>query len=159
MGLKQYRSNAIRNSNNVTGGLQDQCKFEDDEGNWIQFDGKFSTNHKAKFKNHGKWVKPVFPSNRSLQGSPVTPYIFDDRAQYEDIANALFYWWSMSKEQRDECGWAGREFCITHGLTSEQMGKKMIEMINFIFKYPKEKRPRFILKKVEHKKYQEMGIV
>jgi glycosyltransferase involved in cell wall biosynthesis len=145
--------------NNVTGGLQDQCRFEDKDGNWIEFDGSFSTNHKAKFKKHGKWVKPVFPSNRSLQGSPQTPYIFDDRAQFEDVADAIFYWWNMPIDQREDCGWAGRDFCLSHGLTAEQMGKKMIEIINFMFKYPKEKRPKYILKKIDNVKYQEMGIV
>jgi hypothetical protein len=48
-------------------------------GNWIRFDGEFATNHMGRYKLHGSWVKPVFPSNRSLQGSPATPYIFDDR--------------------------------------------------------------------------------
>jgi len=145
--------------NNVTGGLQDQCRFETEDGEWISFDGKFATNHKGKFKKHGKWVKPVFPSNRSLQGSPVTPYIFDDRAQYEDVANAMMYWWKMDHDEREDCGWAGREFCLTHGLTSEQMGKKMIKIINFFFKYGKQKRPKYVVKKIETVKYKEMGIV
>jgi hypothetical protein len=59
--------------NNVTGGLQDQCGFEDEEGNWIRFDGEFATNHVGRFIKQGWWAKPVFPSNRSLQGSPQTP--------------------------------------------------------------------------------------
>jgi len=56
--------------NNVTGGLQDQCGFVDENDEWIRFDGTFATNHTGKYKLHGVWVKPVFPSNRSLQGSP-----------------------------------------------------------------------------------------
>ncbi len=145
--------------NNVTGGLQDQCRFEDKDGNWLQFTGEFSTNHKGKFKKHGKWVHPVFPSNRSMQGSPKTPYIFDDRCQYEDVAAALYKWWAMPTDEREECGEAGREFCVSHGLTSKQMGSKMIEMIDFLFTYPKEKRPKYTLNKVESKTYKEMGIV
>ncbi len=145
--------------NNVTGGLQDQCRFEDKDGNWIQFDGKFSSNHKGTFKTHGKWVKPVFPSNRSCQGSPVTPYIFDDRAQFEEVGEALLYWWNMPKDQREECGEEGRDFCLTSGLTSKQMGDKMIEMIDFLFKYPKPDRPRYTLRKITNKQYKEMGIV
>ena len=35
--------------NNVTGGLQDQCRFEDENGEWITFDGTFSTNHKGRY--------------------------------------------------------------------------------------------------------------
>lgn len=145
--------------NNVTGGLQDQCRFEDKDGNWLRFTGEFSTNHKGNFKKHGKWVQPVFPSNRSMQGSPKTPYIFDDRCQYEDVANALYKWWTMSADEREECGEAGREFCLSHGLTSKQMGNKMIEMIDFLFAYPKEKRPMYTLNKVESTTYKEMGIV
>jgi glycosyltransferase involved in cell wall biosynthesis len=56
--------------NNVTGGLQDQCGFVDENDEWIRFDGKFATNHTGKYKTHGIWAKPVFPNNRSLQGSP-----------------------------------------------------------------------------------------
>ena len=145
--------------NSVTGGLQDQCRFEDKDGNWIQFDGTFSTNHKGKFKKHGKWVEPVFPSNRSLQGSPVTPYIFDDRVQFEDVADAIYKWWETPKNVRDECGQAGREFCLFHGLTAKQMGTKMIELIDFLFTQPRQKRPRYTLNKVEQKQYKEMGIV
>jgi hypothetical protein len=145
--------------NNVTGGLQDQCRFEDKDGNWIEFDGTFSTNHKGKFKKHGIWVKPVFPSNRSLQGSPVTPYIFDDRAQFEDVADAIYKWWETPKNVREECGQAGREFCLSHGLTAKQMGAKMIETIDFLFTQPRQKRPRYTLNKVEQKQYKEMGIV
>ena len=146
--------------NNVTGGLQDQCGFLDENGEWIRFDGKFSTNHKGRYKlNHGNWVIPVFPSNRSMQGSPKTPYIFDDRCQYEDVAEAMYGWWTTPAEQREECGLAGREFCLSRGLTSKQMGNKMIEMLDFLFNNPKEKRPKYTLNKVEPKTYKEMGIV
>ena len=105
--------------NNVTGGLQDQCGFTDENGKWIQFDTEFASNHTGKFKAHGKWAYPVFPSNRSLQGSPQTPYIFDDRVQYEDVADAIMYWYSTDSDRRKECGLAGREFCLNNGLTAE----------------------------------------
>ncbi len=145
--------------NNVTGGLQDQCRFDDADGNWLRFNGEFSTNHKGNFKKHGKWVQPVFPSNRSMQGSPKTPYIFDDRCQYEEVSDAIAAWYFTPTEEREECGEAGREFCLSHGLTSKQMGNKMIEMIDFLFDYPKDKRPKYTLNKVESTTYKEMGIV
>jgi len=106
--------------NNVTGGLQDQCGFTDENGEWIRFDGEFATNHTGKYKNHGLWAKPVFPSNRSLQGSPMTPYIFDDRVQFEDVANAIMYWYQMDEAQRTLYGMHGRNFCLENGLTAEQ---------------------------------------
>ena len=145
--------------NNVTGGLQDQCGFVDENNEWVGFDEKFSTNHTGKFRKHGKWAIPVFPSNRSLQGSPLTPYIFDDRAQFEDVADAIYKWWTTSVEEREDCGWAGRDFCLTHGLTAEQMGNKMINIMDFFFKYGKQKRPNYLLNKVENITYKEMGIV
>ena len=145
--------------NNVTGGLQDQCRFEDENGKWITFDDVFSTNHTGKHKKHGTWVRPVFPSNRSLQGSPMTPYIFDDRVNFEDVATAIQRWYDTKPDIRNKCGLDGREFCLTDGLTSKQMADKMVEMMNFLFDNPKEKRPRYTLSKVESVTYKEMGIV
>ena len=145
--------------NSVTGGLQDQCGFIDENNKWITFDDTFSTNHTGKYRKHGKWVIPVFPSNRSLQGSPITPYIFDDRVNFEDVANAIYRWWNTSNEERSECGLAGREFCLNNGLTAKQMADKMVEMINFLLDRNKIARPKYVLTKTETKKYKEMGIV
>ena len=145
--------------NNVTGGLQDQCGFEDESGNWIQFDGEFATNHTGKYKKHGAWVKPVFPSNRSLQGSPMTPYIFDDRVRFEDVADAIMYWYTMGDDMRVEKGQSGRDFCLDNGLTAEQMGNKMIEMFNYLFTANRQSRPPYTLHKIEEKKYERTGIV
>jgi glycosyltransferase involved in cell wall biosynthesis len=145
--------------NNVTGGLQDQCGFEDENGEWLRFDGEFSTNHTGKFKKHGIWVKPVFPSNRSLQGSPATPYIFDDRAKFEDVADAISYWYEMTEENRAACGSEGRTWSLANGLTAEQMGNKMISMFQDLFKMERELRPLFTVTKVAPKKYEQTGIV
>jgi glycosyltransferase involved in cell wall biosynthesis len=145
--------------NNVTGGLQDQCGFVDENDEWIRFDGEFATNHMGKFKKHGSWVKPVFPSNRSLQGSPQTPYIFDDRANFEDIADAIRYWYQMSKLERDTRGLAGRQWALENGLTAEQMGQKMISMIDYLFKSKPQTRARYTLHKITTKKYEKTGIV
>ena len=145
--------------NNVTGGLQDQCGFLDNNGEWIRFDGEFATNHTGKYKKHGSWVKPIFPSNRSLQGSPATPYIFDDRVQFEDVSAAIHYWYDMSKLERDTRGLAGRQWALENGLTSEQMGNKMIEMIDYLFATNKQRRPMYTLHKVENIEYKQTGIV
>ena len=145
--------------NNVTGGLQDQCGFTDTSGEWIRFNGEFSTNHRGKFKNHGQWAKPVFPSNRSLQGSPATPYIFDDRVQFEDVSDAIMYWYEMDEAQRIVYGMMGRSFCFDNGLTAESMGNKMIEMFNYLFNSNLESRPSFTMHKVEERVYEQTGIV
>jgi glycosyltransferase involved in cell wall biosynthesis len=73
----------------VTGGMQDQMRFEDKNGEWIKFTPEFGSNHRGKYKKHGKWAYPVFPSNLSLVGSVPTPYIFDDRAEPFDIAEQI----------------------------------------------------------------------
>ena len=145
--------------NNVTGGLQDQMRFEDERGEWITFSKEFSTNHAAKYKKHGDWTIPVFPSNRSLQGSPATPYIFDDRVQYQDVGDAFHKWWEHSAEYRKESGLKGREFCLTHGLTAKQMADTMIKHIDFLLTQPKESRPQYTFNKIETPRYENIGIV
>jgi len=145
--------------NNVTGGLQDQCGFVDENEEWIRFDGEFATNHTGKYKLHGVWAKPVFPTNRSLQGSPATPYIFDDRVRFEDVADAIMYWYTTPETLRDEMGYAGREWALKNGLTAEQMGQSMITMIDYLFETPKESRPMYTLTKVEKLNYKRTGIV
>ena len=145
--------------NNVTGGLQDQCGFVEDGtyGKWIRFNGEFPTNHMGKFKTHGVWAKPIFPSNRSLQGSVPTPYIFDDRCRPEDVADAIHYWWNMDLPLRVEYGLAGRDFCLAKGLTAQQMGEKIIEMTDLLISRPMT-RPRYTFNKVEEKQYENIGI-
>jgi len=145
--------------NNVTGGLQDQCRFEDKKGKWINFTADFPSNHDKTYQKHGKWAKVVFPSNRSLQGSPLTPYIFDDRPNYREVADAIRQWYTIPEEERIECGKAGREFCLSHGLTAKQMANKMIDLIELLFTQPRENRPKYTLNKVESKKYNKVGIV
>lgn len=109
--------------NNVTGGLQDQCRFEDENGEWIKFTPEFATNHTGKYRKHGKWVKPVYPAAINLQGSIPTPYIFDDRADIRDVAKAIMAWYQTSPEERTQCGLAGREWATSQeaGFTAEMM--------------------------------------
>ena len=145
--------------NNVTGGLQDQCGFVDENDEWIRFDGDFATNHAGKYKLHGIWVKPVFPSNRSLQGSPQTPYIFDDRVKFEDVADAIMYWYNTPETLRNEMGEVGREWCLKNGLTAEQMGNKMISMYRDLFAMNREFRPLYTVTKTQTIKYERTGIV
>ena len=73
----------------VTGGMQDQMRFEDENGDWIKFTPEFGSNHRGKYLKHGSWAFPVFPNNLSLVGSQPTPYIFDDRAEPSHIAEQI----------------------------------------------------------------------
>lgn len=118
----------------VTGGLQDQIGQTDDEGNPIEFNLEFGTNNVGKYKNHGKWVYPVWPVTRMVQGSIPTPYIFDDITKWEDCADGFMYWYLMDSEKRSNCGLAGREWCLSEGgLNSENMANQFINGMDFIF--------------------------
>jgi len=113
---------------NVTGGLQDQCGFKKENGEYLTVDDytdEFPTNHSGKYKHHGEWVKPVWPACRSLQGSVPTPYIFDDRPSWEDAALKIKEWYDAGDEERKRCGELGREF-----LSQEDVGMTAIHMCN-----------------------------
>lgn len=97
---------------NVTGGMQDQCRFEVD-GKWIEFDKDFPSNHRGTVKECGAWAEPVFPSNISLAGSPPTPYIFDDRCRPEDAAQAIKNVYDLGDEQRTINGQSGRDWAMS----------------------------------------------
>lgn len=96
--------------NNVTGGLQDQMRFENEEGEWIKLSDDFISNHAGKYKKCGEWAIPVFPISRSLQGSIPTPYIFDDRCDWEDVSNAIEQVYNLSSDERNKRGLTGREW-------------------------------------------------
>lgn len=116
----------------VTGGMQDQMRFEDENGNWISFTKEFPSNHTGGCSNHGSWAIPVWPSNRSLAGSPATPYIYDDRITIEDLADAIYKLYSLDPEERQRRGMEGRAWATSKeaGFTAEQMCERMIEGID-----------------------------
>ena len=134
---------------NVTGGLQDQCGFRDDEGNLLTPDDyiELGSNHRGKYKTHGEWVKPVWPTSISLQGSPPTPYIWDDRCQPEDVAVKLREFYDMGREERKRVGALGTEFCKENQMTSEAMGQNFIDSMNVAFDKWKP-RKRYTVEKV-----------
>jgi len=147
--------------NNVTGGLQDGCRFENTTGDWIEFDTKFSTNHAGTYKNHASWCKPVFPTNISLQGSPMTPYIFDDRANHKDVGNAILEWYNMMPERRVECGLDGREWVLGNesNMSARRMSERFIECIDACLNNW-TKRKKFSLYKINQlQKIENPGIV
>jgi glycosyltransferase involved in cell wall biosynthesis len=120
---------------NVTGGMQDQMRFVDDEGNWFTPDAEIPSNHTGRFKEHGKWAFPVFPTNRSIQGSIPTPYIWDDRCRAEDAAERIMEVYNLSKEERIAIGMEGRKWALGNeaGFTAQQMGERIIEGIDELF--------------------------
>ena len=120
---------------NVTGGLQDQCGFMDDEGNYldpdVHFKKEWGSNHDGKYQRHGEWAFPCFPTSISLQGSPLTPYIFDDRCSWKDAGEHLFTLYNMTREERKRRGELGRQYGLGPGMfTADKMGELFIEHIN-----------------------------
>ena len=127
---------------NVTGGLQDQCGFKVN-GEYLTYKdyGKIGSLHDwrlwedNKALTHGEWAKPVWPKSRSLQGSPPTPYIFDDRADWYEVADRINEWYEMSKEERDECGFKGHEFVCSDDamMSARHMCQLFIDHMNTAF--------------------------
>jgi glycosyltransferase involved in cell wall biosynthesis len=118
---------------NVTGGLQDQCGFKNEKGEYLTAEDyvELKSNHRGTYKNHGEWVKPVFPSNISCQGSPLTPYIFDDRCSFEDAGDSLLNWYHAGSEERERCGEIGRQFVLNEGrMTGKAMSESFIKNID-----------------------------
>jgi hypothetical protein len=120
---------------NVTGGIQDQFRFEDKEGNWIDFDENFPTNHNGVVKKCGVWAEPVFSRGRKLMGSPPTPYIFDDICDSRDISKSLLKVYKLSPKKRKERGLKGRKWMQSEeaSMTSRLMGNKVIEACDEAF--------------------------
>lgn len=104
---------------NVTGGLQDQCGFKDENGNYLDpethYTLEWGSNHDGRYTDHGEWVLPVFPASISLQGSPETPYIFDDRADWKEAGDRILEYYNMTAEERKRRGMAGRGFALGDG--------------------------------------------
>ena len=119
---------------NTTGGMQDQMRFVRD-GKWMEVDADFPSNHNGTYKEHGEWALPVYPTSRSIQGSPITPYIWDDRCTSEDAAARIKEAYEMSKEERTQRGLKGREWAIGDeaGFTGEKMGQRIIQNLDTLF--------------------------
>mgnify|MGYP003643762723 FL=1 len=120
---------------NVTGGLQDQCgfKIKGKHVTYQDYSEIVSFHDDRKWKDnpdltHGEWVKPVWPSNRSLQGSIPTPYIFDDRCRWDDVADRLKEWYDTPKDERVNAGLKGREWMMTEeiGMSSKHMCDRFV---------------------------------
>jgi len=137
----------------VTGGMQDQMRFEDENGEWIKFTEEFGSNHRGKYKKCGDWAFPVFPSNLSIVGSIPTPYIFDDRAEPFDIATqieALYKTKTTAPELYQKYSKAAYDWVHSDEsmMTAANMCKNVIESIDTTFK-KWEPRYQFEFIKVE----------
>lgn len=117
---------------NVTGGMQDQMRFVNDNNNWIDFNSEFCSNHFGTYKKHGEWAVPVFPTNLSIVGSIPTPYIFDDRCDFRDVAIAIEKVYNLSPEDRQSKGLEGRKWVTSDEsmMSAKNMSLNIINAIN-----------------------------
>jgi len=135
---------------NVTGGLQDQCgfKYKGEFLTYKDYSWIHSLHDEKKWKDNedltwGEWAKPVWPSNRSLQGSVQTPFIYDDRPRAGDFADALKEWYDMEDDKRKECGNLGHEFVMGDDsmMSAKAMSNNFIShMDTALEKWTKRKR-------------------
>ena len=144
----------------ATGGLQDQMRFENDNGEWVEFDDNFTSNHRGRHINHGEWAYALFPRARALQGSIPTPYIFDDYCDAEDAAIGLRYIHDLSPEERVACGQAGRDWVMSEesGMSSVHLVKRFIKSVDTCIDNFKPKPKAEIIKVAERKKITNNGI-
>ena len=140
---------------NVTGGMQDQCgfKYKDKFLTYEDYDWVKSLHDDRKWANNpdltwGKWVKPVWPSNRALVGSLPTPYIFDDRCRFDDAAQAMKDWYDMDSDERKECGIKGHEFVKRDDvmMSAKAMCQNFIDHMDKGFEMWKPRKPYSIFK-------------
>lgn len=108
----------------VCGGLQDQMGFRNKDGNFLEvkdFNIETPTNSTGLMsEQHGPWTYPLWP-NPSIQGSPLTPYIYDSRPTIQNITTALKFWYNAGADERSRCGAIGRDWGIENGFTSKGM--------------------------------------
>jgi hypothetical protein len=118
-------------------------RFVDENGEWFTPSADIPSNHRGTYKEHGKWAFPVYPTSRSIQGSPPTPYIYDDRCSWEDAVERIKEVYNLSPEERKKRGLAGRKWAISEeaGFTGETQGKRVIEAFDELFETwkPREK--------------------
>ena len=134
----------------VQGGMQDQMRFEDENGDWIDFSTEHPSNADGKYKKCGEWAIPMFPKTRSVKGSPTTPYIFASQVSIEDAAIALMKTYKMGSKERTKRGLAGRNWALSEesGFTAKAMGQGFIKNIDKLLEEWKP-QPRFTVIKVD----------
>ena len=135
---------------NVTGGMQDQMRFVDEDNKWIDFNEDFCSNHFGRYKRYGEWAQPIWPSSVSIQGSVPTPYIYDDRVDFTYASDAIRKVYMLGKEERKRRGKLAREWATSDeaSMTANKMCNNVINHIEKVFN-TWEPRPKFELIKTE----------
>ena len=138
---------------NVTGGMQDQMRFVDDKGKWFTPSADIPSNHRGTFKEHGEWAFPVYPTSRSIQGSPPTPYIFDDRCKWEDAEARIKECYELGRKELKRRGKVGREWFLGDeaGFTAKHQGERVVEAFTELFKVWEPRNDYDVVNATEYK--------
>ena len=120
---------------NTTGGMQDQMRFIDNEGNWYTNSKEIPSNHYGTYTKHGEWVLPVYPKALGMVGSMVTPYIWDSRCDFRDAFENLKEMYAMGNKERKRRGELGRKWAISDeaGFTAVKMANNFAEGMEELF--------------------------
>lgn len=137
---------------NVTGGMQDQCGFREKgsgkllmEEDYVEV-GSLHDRYKKNTHVWGDWVKPIWPV-RSTTGSVPTPYIFDDRVDYIDVAPLIRDWYVMGREERKKAGLKGRKYFMGEGkLNREAMCQMLVDGMEGAFANWKPRKKYSLIK-------------
>ena len=144
---------------NVSGGMQDYLGFKKEDGSYLTVDDytlEWGSNHDGRYKDCGEWAFPVFPASRNIQGSIPTPYIADDRPDWQDVAIRMKEVWNMPDDELKKAGMLGREFVLDPevGMTAAEMNRRFIHDIQqALVKWRPRKRFKIFnaTKQKEHK--------
>lgn len=130
----------------VTGGIQEQLGLNCD------FDEDFISNSNSNRDISGEWAFPVYPAARTIAGSPLTPYIYEDVININEASFAMYRAYH-SKENLPEFGNKGREYFIEKGFTAEAMSRRLSNGIDQLLSEwtPREEFEFLLCEKVKNK--------
>lgn len=74
----------------------------------------------------------ITPSSKTLLGSQIVPYIYEDHISKEDFLNAMRKVYSMTKEERKEMGLRGRDY-VKKNYSLEGYGNQWIKLIEDVY--------------------------
>jgi len=126
--------------NNVTGGLQDQCRFSNIKDEWVSV---IKTKDEFNTLNYGSWCVPIYPITSNMIGSQPTPYLYDDRISTHDLFKAMEKVYNLDDKQRTENGLNGRLWLLKDesNFTLSGMSNRINKELKRVLKTwkPKEK--------------------
>lgn len=140
----------------VIGGQQDQMRFEDETGKWIDFQPDFPTNAHGKYTKHGKWAIPLYTTGLQFIGSAPTPYIYDMHHTTINIVNAIKYAY-QNRDKLSEWGEQGKNWLLGEQsrMSAKYLSQDMITHIDKLFQQfkPYKKYNIFKAETIELLKY------